>query len=543
MAVKAALWALLALTALLSATAEDLHVERQTAEGRVRGNIVRSLGKIVEEYRGIPFAEPPVGKLRFRPPQPKAPWHGTLDATAGSTVCPQVPFPTFDMEHLNITEDCLHLNVWVPELARNAGSSRPVLIWIHGGGFTFGSANEPNYSGAVLTAFAEILVVSMNYRLSILGFLNANTPDAPGNVGLLDQVMALKWVQRNIEFFGGDPQQVTLFGESAGSMCVHAHIMSPMSERLFKRALLMSGTMYSIDTWDTVHESMVKGDKVAGIVGCSEGGTIDLSSSPQNIINCLRNKSKEELVAAAAQVVAPKLMAFFPTYHDAFLPRNPIEAMKRGFFTAVDVMAGVTSDEAAALLLFPPVHDLLVEDLVSVSPNVIAESLEASLSPLWKQDTPDVLRMYVDDAPQGDINALRRQYVDFSSDRVFNCPLRFMAEKHSERGAKVFAYVFAHKSATAPLPRWVGQPHSCDISFVFGMRYAAEPASPDGRMSEAFMRMVATFSENGVPELPNNQQWPLYTQSSPIMVVMDHGTFNQTQDFRASQCERWRPLF
>ncbi|XP_075530986.1 acetylcholinesterase-like [Dermacentor variabilis] len=543
MAVKAALWALLALTALLSATAEDLHVERQTSEGRVRGNIVRSLGKSVEEYRGIPFAEPPVGKLRFRPPQPKAPWEGTLDATAGSTVCAQVPFPGFGMEHLNITEDCLHLNVWVPELARNASSSRPVLIWIHGGGFTFGSANEANYSGAVLTAFAEVLVVSMNYRLSILGFLNANSTDAPGNVGLLDQVMALKWVQRNIEFFGGDPQQVTLFGESAGSMSVHAHIMSPMSERLFKRALLMSGTMFSIDVWDTVHESMVKGDKVAAIVGCSEGGTIDLSSNPQNIINCLRNKSTEELVAAAGQSVAPKLMSFFPTYHDAFLPRNPIEAMKRGFFTPVDVMAGVASDEAAILFLFPPLPDLLAEDLVSVSQNRIAESLEACLSRLWKQDTPDVLRMYVDDAPQGDNNALRRQYVDFTSDRVFNCPLRFMADKHSERGGKVFAYVFAHKSATATLPGWMGTPHSFEIPFVFGEKYAADPASPDGRMSEAFMRMVATFSENGVPELPNNQQWPPYTRSSPVMMVMDHNTFNQTLDFRASQCERWRPLF
>ncbi|XP_072141230.1 acetylcholinesterase-like isoform X2 [Dermacentor andersoni] len=518
-------------------------VERATRLGRVGGNRLELLGRKVEEYRGIPFAQPPVGRLRFLPPQPAKPWEGILDATSRRTACPQVPFPGFGMEHLNITEDCLHLNVWVPELARNAGSSRPVLIWIHGGGFTFGSANEANYSGAVLTAFAEVLVVSMNYRLSILGFLNANSPDAPGNVGLLDQVMALKWVQRNIEFFGGDPQQVTLFGESAGSMSVHAHIMSPMSEGLFKRALLMSGTMFSIDVWDTVHESMVKGDKVAGIVGCSEGGAINLFSNPENVLSCLRNKSREELVAAAEQSVAPKLMAFFPTYHDAFLPRNPIEAMKRGFFAPVDVMAGVTSDEAAILFLFPPVADLLAEDLVSVSQNGIAESLEASLSRLWKQDTPDVLRMYVDDAPQGDNNALRRQYVDFSSDRVFNCPLRFMADKHSERGGKAFTYVFAHKSATALLPGWMGTPHSFEIPFVFGERYAAEPASRDGSMSEAFMRMVATFSENGVPELPNNQQWPPYTQSSPIMMVMDHDTFNQTQDFRAAHCERWKPLF
>ncbi|XP_037581907.1 acetylcholinesterase [Dermacentor silvarum] len=543
MALKAGVLALLVLTALLSAMAEDMHVERQTTEGRVRGTILRSLGKIVDEYRGIPFAEPPVGIFRFRPPQPKAPWEGTLDATAGTTACPQVHFPGIGMEDLNVTEDCLHLNVWLPELARNPGSRRPVLVWIHGGGFTLGSANQANYSGAVLAAFADVVVVSMNYRLSILGFLNGNSPDAPGNVGLLDQVMALKWVQRNIEFFGGDPQQVTLFGESAGSWSVHAHIMSPMSEGLFKRALLMSGTMYSIDVWDTVHESMVKGDKVAGIVGCSEGGIIDLSSTPEAVIACLRNKSTEQLVTASAEIVAPKFMPFYPTYHDVFLPRNPIEAMKRGFFAPVDVMAGVTSDEGACFLLHPPVHDLLAEDLLSVSSNGVADSLEAYLSRLWKQDTPDLRRMYLDQVPQGDNNALRRQYVDFASDRVFNCPLRFFADTHSERGGKVFAYVFAHKSATVALPHWMGQPHGSDIPFVFGKTYAAEPASEDGRMSEAFMRMVATFAENGVPELPNNQQWPPYTRSSPTMVVMGHDTFNETQEFRASHCERWRPLF
>ncbi|KAH7933075.1 hypothetical protein HPB49_007917 [Dermacentor silvarum] len=273
--------------------------------------------------------------------------------------------------------------------------------------------------------------------------------------------------------------------------------MSPMSEGLFKRALLMSGTMYSIDVWDTVHESMVKGDKVAGIVGCSEGGKIDLSSNPENVITCLRNKSAEELVTASAESVAPKVMPFFPTYHDAFLPRNPIEAIKRGFFAPVDVMAGVTSDEGAFFVLFPPMHDLLAEDLVSVSSKGLADSLQAYLSRLWKKDTPDLLRMYLNEAPQGDNNALRRQYVDFTSDRVFNCPLRFFADKHSERGGKVFAYVFAHKSAIAPLPSWTGQPHSFDIPFLFGKTYATEPASEDGRMSEAFMRMVATFAENG----------------------------------------------
>ncbi|KAH7932051.1 hypothetical protein HPB52_024950 [Rhipicephalus sanguineus] len=340
-------------TVLLCATEGGSHVERQTTEGRVHGRIVRSLGRSVEEFRGIPYAEPPVGKLRFRPPQPKKPWEGTLDATSGSTGCPQVTIRGVNMQGVTNTEDCLYLNVWVPENASNADSSRPVLVWIHGGGFSYGSANQALYSAVVLTALTDVLVVSINYRLGILGFLNAYSPEAPGNVGLLDQVMALKWVKRNIEFFGGDPQRVTIFGQSAGSMSVHAHIMSPMSQGLFKRAVLMSGVMYGIDMWDTVQESVAKGDRVASMAGCLNGRNI--SSDPEGVIDCLRNKSAEELVVAAAE------------------SKSPMES----------------------------------------------------------------------------------------------------------------------------LPDWMGPPHSSDLSFVFGERYAAEPASRDGRMSEIFMRMVATFSENG----------------------------------------------
>ncbi|KAH7933076.1 hypothetical protein HPB49_007918 [Dermacentor silvarum] len=399
MAFKAGMLALLVFTALLSAVAEDLHVGRPTTEGHVCGKIVGSLGKSVEEYRGIPFAEPPMDKLRFRPPEHKAPWEGTLDATAGSAVCPQEP--RFESTRLGL-------------------DPRRRL--------QFGSAIQANYSGTVMAVFADVLIVSMNYRLVIFGFRKANSPEDPGNVGLLDQ--------------------------------------------------------------DTVHETIATCNKVASIVGCSEGGTIDLSSNPEGVINCLRSKSAEELVGTASRSVAPKMVPFFPTYLDAFLRCFPIEATKRGFFTPVEVLAAVTSDQAAGFLLFPLKKDLVAEDLDATTPKELVDSLHAVLSRLWKRDTPDLLRMYVDDAQQGDSNALRRQYVDYTSDRLFNCPLRFFAEEQSERGGKVFAYVFAHKSATAALPGWTGQPRGFDIPFIFGERYAAEPASRDGRMSAAFMRLV-----------------------------------------------------
>ncbi|KAH7932052.1 hypothetical protein HPB52_024951 [Rhipicephalus sanguineus] len=528
---------------VLSTTAHDMHVERLTAEGRVLGRVVYTLGRAVEEYRGIPFAEPPIGHLRFRPPRPKTAWEGTLNATGRLTACHQVTVPGITLDGATITEDCLHLNVWVPESAVNAAFRRPVLVWIHGGGLTFGTANQAVYNGAVLSALADVLVVAMNYRLGIMGFMNANTPDAPGNVGFMDQNMALKWVHRNIEYFGGDRERVTLFGESAGSTSVHAHILSPMSEGLFKRAVLMSGIMYSIDTWETVEESMAKGDKVASAVGCSRGGNISLSSNPEEIVDCMRHIPAAQLFNVSVEVAAPKFAPFSPTYHNEFFPRKPLVAVKRGFFPKVDVIAGVTSDEAAGLILLPPVKELLVEDMSASSAKEITDSLRAAMWKFLKGDLPDVLQKYENEVTEGDKNTLRRQYIDYVSDRLFNCPLEFFAEQHTKRGNKVFAYVFDHKWSNFPVPRWMGVPHAFDIPFVFGQPYTEDSTSVDGRMSKAIIRMLASFSENGIPELPQTQTWPQYTNATPTMMLMGQGNFSLIHGFRAAYCERWRSLY
>ncbi|KAK8756926.1 acetylcholinesterase-like [Amblyomma americanum] len=531
------------LVVLTAAAASELHVERETAEGRVRGTVLHVVGRRVEQYRGIPFAEPPLGELRFLPPRPKEPWNGTLDATASTaaTGCPQVESAVLGMHGVTYAEDCLRLNVWVPDRVVHLDTGRPVLVWIHGGGFNFGSATQANYSGATISAMADLLVVSMNYRLGILGFMSADSPEAPGNVGLLDQLMALQWVQRNIAFFGGDPQRVTLFGESAGAASAHAHVLSPMSEGLFRRAVLMSGSMSSIDIWDMVHESMAKGSKVADIVGCSKGGSIDLSSNPDEIVDCFRGKSADELVRAAAESVAPRLLAFLPTYHDSFLPKMPLAALKRGFFGSVDIIAGVTLDEAAFPFLASAKPELLAEDL-EVSESLI-DTLNAILSAWQKVDTPHILDNYTADVSKDDGNALRRLYLDYLSDWMFNCPLRLLAEKHSDRGSNVFAYVFGHKLPTAPFPSWTGAPHISDLAFAFGHLYAQQPDTPDGSMSEAFVRILATFAESGVPELPSGQKWPKYTRSSPVVITMGHGQFNETRGFRESECERWKSVF
>ncbi|XP_072145235.1 acetylcholinesterase-like [Dermacentor andersoni] len=198
-------------------------------------------GEHLESYIGIPYAEPPLGELRFRPPLPSRPWTDTFDATTERTACPQRLLPGLMAGDVTYTEDCLRLNVWtaLPQQCLDTDLS-PVLVWIHGGGFSYGSASYDNYTGSILAAKTGLVVISMNYRLGALGFLDASSPESPGNVGLMDQNLALRWIRDNAAFFGGDSSRVTLFGQSAGALSVHGHMLSPMSNGLFVRAVMLT---------------------------------------------------------------------------------------------------------------------------------------------------------------------------------------------------------------------------------------------------------------------------------------------------------------
>ncbi|XP_072146217.1 cholinesterase-like [Dermacentor andersoni] len=232
-----------------SALASQSKLIASTSQGPLIGKTERFDGNTVEAYLGIPYAQPPVGKLRFRKPVPLASWNGTYDARKAKHSCIQTLYPIIFHIDTDLSEDCLYLNVWTPS---KGGPRRPVLVWIHGGAFKFGSSHERWYNGAALASLNNVVVVSLNYRLGLFGFLNSGDEEAPGNMGLWDQNEALKWIQRNIANFGGDPDLVTLFGESAGSMSVHAHVLSPHSKGLFRRAVMLSGSSLSSQHYDPI---------------------------------------------------------------------------------------------------------------------------------------------------------------------------------------------------------------------------------------------------------------------------------------------------
>lgn len=529
----------LILKTLFSSLAYD--VERPTKTGPVGGRWIQVLGTMIEEYRGIPYAQPPVGELRFKPPVPAEAWDGTLNASSRRTGCPQVRAPEGllggDIEY---GEDCLHLNVWTAEGNRK----RPVLVWIHGGGFNYGSAAYDNYTGAAIAAKTGLVVVSLNYRLGLLGFLNADTPEAPGNVGFLDQNLALRWIKKNIRSFGGDPSRVTLMGESAGAMSVHAHILSPMSRGLFHRAITMSGAMGTPDFSDPVHRSVSKGNDVAAIVGC-RSADVTLYSEPDSVIHCLRNKSADELVVASSEAVPHKLFPFVPTYHDQFLPKVPAVAVRKGFFNArVDLLTSVTSDEGLTPLVWPrPWPELLSEKLDDMDLDTLKSSMTQLITSWLSDDAADLLDQYADRST--DLAGLRRQLLDYLSERLFICPMHAAAAAHASRGGAVYSYVFDQWSSSHPSFSWAGVGHGMDLVYTFGLPllHMEHFSDRDRKASENLISMIATFVEKGVPEYPGSTSWPKYSSETPASFILTHNNATEVSSFKSENCALFTRYF
>lgn len=512
-------------------------VETVTSLGTVGGKRVEVLGRQLEVYRGIPYAQPPLGPLRFRPPQPHMGWEGVLDATNKRTSCPQVVLASFVIAEVELTEDCLHLNIWTP--VTGSQERVPVLVSIHGGGFSYGSSSAEFFDSTILAAKTGFVVVSFNYRLDILGFLDANTTEAPGNVGLMDQNLALQWIQAHIHHFGGDPSNVTIFGVSAGGMSVHAHVISPMSRGLFKRAAMMSGTQDSPDFVENWSDSRAKGNVVAKTVGCADDVTT-LASNPESVLACLRTKSAEELVRAASESFKHKIFSFLPTYPNQFLPQDPAVAVKEGSFNPTDLIVSVTTDEGAATLMYPLRQELLAENIEGLDEPSFNSSLHEVMFSWLKVNSSSVLGTYLSQVH--DLSSLRRAYVDFLSDRTFVCPMHFTAEGHSRHGQAVYSYVFSYRTAKSPWPAWVGAPHGEDVGYIYGFpfvhteKYDAE----DAAMSETIINVLSSFASTGVPQLPMGKQWPKYTEDHPVSIFFTKNNITEVIGFRKQFCNEWR---
>ncbi|XP_011689096.1 PREDICTED: venom carboxylesterase-6-like [Wasmannia auropunctata] len=318
------------------------------------------LGRNINAFLGIPYAAPPVGELRFKPPQPPTAWNGTLDATKNAEICTQRNVYV-DQKEIVGNEDCLYLNVYTPclqctqdhsdsdhhhehEQQRKAFARFPVMIWFHGGGWLTGAGHSEFYGHKFLLDF-DLVLVTINFRLGPLGFLSTEDLECPGNLGLKDQQQAMRWVHENIVYFSGDPNKVTLFGESAGGASVHYHMVSPLSAGLFHRGISQSGNFYNPWTLASPGVAKMRAMTLGKNLGCN-------SENSKELIKCLQTKSAEEIIGTDQLFkkfgycpMIPFRPVIEPKHPGAFLIEDPLISVREGRLLDIPWMTGITSEE------------------------------------------------------------------------------------------------------------------------------------------------------------------------------------------------------
>nr|XP_019955814.1 PREDICTED: acetylcholinesterase [Paralichthys olivaceus] len=499
----------------------------QTRIGRVRGIRMPVPDRsFVTAFLGIPFAEPPVGKRRFRRAEPKRPWTGVHEANAYPNACYQfvdTSFPGFQGTEMwnpnrEMSEDCLYLNIWVPSSPRPHNLT--VMVWIYGGGFYSGSSSLDVYDGRYLAHSETVIVVSMNYRIGAFGFLALHgSSEAPGNVGLLDQRMALQWVQDNIHFFGGNPKQVTIFGESAGGASVGFHLLSPDSRSTFTRAILQSGVPNCPWASVTPAEARRRATLLAKLVGCNGGNDTEL-------VDCMRGKSPQELIDQEWQVLPWSALfrfSFVPVVDGEVLPDTPEAMLSSGNFKDTQILLGVNQDEGSYFLLYgAPGFSKDNESLISRED--FLEGVKLSVPHANDIGLEAVVLQYTDWMDENNGFKNREAMDDIVGDHNVICPLAHFARSYAQHNALkanmgatgsgvvnsganlqggVYLYLFDHRASNLVWPEWMGVIHGYEIEFVFGLplekrlNYTLE----EEKLSRRMMRYWANFARTGNPNV------------------------------------------
>ncbi|HLU27915.1 MAG TPA: carboxylesterase family protein [Glycomyces sp.] len=456
-----------------------------TGSGPIRGTAAEGY----REYLGVPYAAPPIGEMRWRPPAPPEPWEDTLDATSPGPRCPQhAVLSGGDVEQ---SEDCLYLNITVPETA-NAASELPVMVWIHGGGFVEGSADE--YDPHRLVLAEDVIVVTVNYRLGLFGNFGHPDLDDSGVFGLLDQQAALRWVRDRIGAFGGDAENVTVFGQSAGGQSICAHLASPTAEGLFHRAIIQSAFctwdlpaemlapgLPTVSPWAPATEVAERGDRAAADLGCAGPDAVD----------CLRALPVEDLMPIFGDFAGPAFGT--PT-----LPDNPYQVLRESRTHPVPVLSGSTRDENT---LTQALHDLAGAPLT-------AEQYRRRLEHAFGDHADRVAERY----PPESFASPSHAWAIATTDRAFSCPTLERGTLFA-RQAPAYTYEFADQNAPTILPE-VGYPygayHSSDEAYLFDQRYPTGRAALDAEqqdLAEAMIAYWAAFARTGDPNVDSLPRW------------------------------------
>jgi len=442
--------------------------------GKITG--IRNDSSGVWAFKGIPFAAPPLGDLRWKEPQPAAPWEGVRACTTFSASAmqnPPNPFMMWSKEFMAplepLSEDCLYLNVWTA--AASADEKRPVIVWIHGGGFTGGSGSVPLYDGEGL-AKKGVVFVTINYRLGIFGFLahpeltKESPHQASGNYALLDQLAALRWVKKNIAVFGGDPGRVTIAGQSAGSFCVNALMASPLGKGLFERAIGQSGGMFSRET------------RLMPLADAEKAGLA--------VAEKMKVKSLAELRAIPAADLLNAASTNVVTLDGYFLPRSVLEIFEAGEQNDVPLLTGWNSDEGFAF-----------------GKPKTAQEFKADAEKKYGSMAADFLKVY---PAANDEQAASTQKI-ISRNEIFAWQNYTWARKQSRAKSKAFLYQFSRVPPGEPN---YGAFHSAEFGYCLATLYNWDRPFEawDHTLSDAMSSYWVNFAANGDPNGEGLTVWP-----------------------------------
>lgn len=479
-----------------------------TRSGRVRGAMTGSIAV----WRGIPYGAPVTGGYRLRPARPPEPWDGVRDCLTVGDVSPQSLGPMVPVDSaLRMGEDCLWLNVWAPTEPAGAEGPRPVMVWLHGGAYCLGTAAQPIYDGRALAARGGVVVVTVNYRVGLLGFLDLTSlsPDFAANLGLRDQIAALEWVRENIAAFGGDPGNVTLFGESSGAGCVTALLTAPAAEGLFHKAIAQSPpttTVFGRQRGELVAR------RFAELLDLSPRRAGDLVDLPM-----------QRLVQAAGTLFdevptkEPGRLAAAPVVDGELLPDYPITGFQRGRSHRVPLIVGSNKDEASLFRVFrspivpvtPEAVNMMLRDVAGAHPDLSPERLAEIASAYPDLTTP-------------------RGALAISTDAAFRLPARWVADGHAAHSMTWF-YRFDHATPMLRAAR-VGAGHATEVPYVFGNFGTFNPdptfwlggRKQAGEVSGRMMRRWLAFAECGVPAaLDGSKHWAPYHPGSRDTLLID----------------------
>ncbi len=460
-------------------------------------------------FRGVPFATPPVGERRWLPPQPVEPWQGVLQANEFGKVAPQNPIlagPGPRHEPEPQSEDCLYLNIWSPGLDDRR---RPVMVWIHGGAFTIGSGSSPMCDGTALAKRNDVLVVTLNYRLNLLGFLNLREATggripAIGNEGLLDQAAALKWVKEHIAAFGGDPDNVTIMGESAGSMSIACLLTMPAARGLFHKAILQSGA-------GTTTKPLEKAAEVGRLF-------LEVTGIRGDDVDALRALTVEQLLAAELdlrkRLANPwepmRITVTEPVIDGEVIPQMPTHSMARGVAKDIPMIVGSNLDEWKLFLLGEPHKE-------KIDRSQIVQRLSRAIP---SEHASEIIeRYYQARSRRGDDVSPLEMMSAINTDLMFRVPALQMVEAQQKHNPAVFDYLFTYKSPV--LGGVLGACHALEIGFLFATYddLFCGTGPPADRLSETIQDAWTSFARTGNPSCAALGDWAVYGDGRMTMIL------------------------